>query len=75
MHLVSTHREGEADNATIAAIKRVVALGDLFDEGEDVGILGRLYEAGDADLQPYSPETMHIMCRTIEAAVWKQEQE
>jgi hypothetical protein len=41
MHVVSTHCEGEADNATIAAIKRVVALGDLFDEGEDVGILDR----------------------------------
>jgi hypothetical protein len=33
-HVVSAHREGEAADATIAAIKRVVALGDLFDEGK-----------------------------------------
>ena len=74
MRVVSTHREGEADVAKIAEIKRVVALGDLFDEGEDVGILDRLHEAGDAEPQPYSPETMHLMCSIIEAAVWKQEQ-
>ena len=75
MHVVSTHCEGEADNATIAAIKRVVALGDLCDEGENVGILDRLHEAGDGEPQPFSPETKHIMCSTIGAAVWQQEQE
>jgi hypothetical protein len=75
MHVVSTHREGEADDATIAENQRVAALGDLFDEREDVGILDRLHEAGDAEPQPFSPKTMHLMCRTIEAAVWKQEQE
>ena len=41
MHVVSAHRKGEAADATIAEIQRIAALGDLFDEGEDVGILGR----------------------------------
>src|SRR5215472_512962 len=75
MHVVSAQVEGEEADATIAEIKRVVALGDQFDEGEDVGILDRLHEAGDAEPQPFSPETMRTMCSTIEAAVWKQEQE
>ena len=75
LHVISAHCEGEAADATIAEIQRVAELGDLFDEGEDVGILDRLHEAGDAEPQPFSPKTMHLMCRTIEAAVWKQEQE
>jgi hypothetical protein len=73
MHVVSAHREGEAADATIAEIQRIAALGDLFDEGEDVGTLDRLHKAGDAELQPFSPETMRTICCTIEAAVWKQE--
>ena len=75
MHVISAYREGEAADATIAEIQRVAALGDLFDEGEDVGTLDLLHEAGDGKPQPFSPETMHLMCRTIEAAVWQQEQE
>jgi hypothetical protein len=75
MHVVSAHREREAADAMIAEIQRVAALEDLFDKGKDVGILDRLHEAGDGKPQPFSPETMHLMCRTIEDAVWKQEQE
>jgi hypothetical protein len=59
----------------LAAIKRIATLGDLFDEEEAVGILGRLHAAGDDELRPLSSETIRTLCRTIEAVVWKQEQE
>jgi hypothetical protein len=51
--------------------KRVAALGDLFDEGEVLSILDRLYKARDSELEPLSSGTI----RTIEDAVWKREQE
>ncbi len=40
LHVVSAHREREAADATIAEIKRVAALGELFDEEEVVDIVG-----------------------------------
>jgi chorismate mutase len=75
IHVVSAHREREAADAAIAEIKRVAALGELFDEAEVAGIVARLREAGDGEPQPLSRETIRIISRIIEAAVWKQEQE
>ena len=75
LHVVSAHREHEAADATIAEIRRVAALGELFDEEEVVDIVDRLHEAGDGEPEPFSRETIRTICSTIEAAVWKQEQE
>jgi len=75
IQVVSAHREREAADATIAEIKRVAALGDLFDEEKVLSILDRLYKAGDGEPEPLSSETIRAICRNIEAAVWKQEQE
>ena len=75
IQVVSAHREREAADATIAEIKGIAALGDLFDEEKGVAIVDRLREAGDGEPEPLSPETIRTICRTIEAAVWKQEQE
>jgi hypothetical protein len=46
--VVSAHREREAADATIAKIKRIAALGELYDEAGVVGIVARLGEAGAA---------------------------
>jgi hypothetical protein len=62
-------------HATIAEIQRIATLGDLFDAEKVVGILGRLHQAGGGEPQPLSSETIRTICRNIEAAVWKQEQE
>ena len=75
IQVVAAHREREAADATIAEIQRIATLGDLFDEEKVVGILGRLHQAGDGEPQPLSRETIRTICRNIEAAVWKQEQE
>jgi len=75
IQVVSAHRECEAANATIAEIKRIAAQGELFDEEQVVGIGARLREAGDGEPEPLSPETLRTIYRTIEATVWKQEQE
>lgn len=75
IQVVSAHREREAADATIAEIKRIAALGDLFDEEKGVAIVDRLREAGDGEPEPLSPETIRTICRTIEAAVWKQERD
>ena len=63
MHVVSAHREREAADAAIAEIQGVVALRDLFDEGEDVGIQDPLHEAGDAEPQLSSPDDAHHVPR------------
>jgi chorismate mutase len=75
IQVVSAHRERQAAEATVVEIKRVAALGELFDEEKGVGTLKRLREAGDGEPEPLSHETIHTIYRTIEAAVWKQEQE
>ena len=75
IQVVSAHHEREAANATIAEIKRIAAQGELFDEEQVVGIGARLREAGDGEPEPLSPETLRTIYRTIEATVWKQEQE
>ena len=75
IQVVSAHREREAADATIAEIKRVAALGEMVDEAEIVGIIERLCRAGDGEPEPHSPETIRTIYRTIESAVWKQEQE
>ena len=46
--VVSAHREAEAADATIAKIKWMAALGELYDEAGVMGIVARLGEAGDA---------------------------
>ena len=74
IQVVSAHHEREAANATIAEIKRVAALGELFDEAEVVCIVARLREAGEGEPEPLSCETIRTVYRTIEAAVWEQEQ-
>ena len=73
IQVVSAHREREAAEATLAEIKRVAMLGDLIDEEEVVSILDRLYKAGDGE--PLSSGTIRTICRSIEDAVWKREQE
>ena len=73
--VVSAHRDREATVATIAEIKRVAALGVLFDEEEALSILDHLYKAGDSEQEPLSSGTIRTICRTIEDAVWKREQE
>ena len=75
IQVVSAHREREAADAAIAEIKRLVAPGELFDEEQVVGTVARLRATGDGEPQPLSPETLRTICRTIEATVWKQEQE
>jgi chorismate mutase len=75
IQVVSALREREAIDATIAVTKRVAALGDLFDEEEVLSILDRLYKAGDSEPEPLSSGTIRTICRTIEDAVWKREQE
>jgi chorismate mutase len=75
LQVVSAHREREAADATIAEIKRIAALGELFDEEKVVGIVARLHEAGDGEPEPLSREMIRTIYRTIEATVWKQEQE
>src|SRR6266571_2225298 len=69
IQVVSVHCEREAADATIAEIKQVAALGDLFDEAGVVGMVARLREAGDGESEPFSRETMRTICRIIEAAV------
>lgn len=75
IQVVSAHREREAAAATMAEIKRSVAPGELFDEEQVVGMVARLRAAGDGEPQPFSPETLRTIYRTIESTVWKQEQE
>lgn len=44
--------------------------------GTDIQVVSaRLRAAGDGKPQPFSPETLRTIYRTIEATVWKQEQE
>jgi len=47
----------------------------LFDEEEVLSIADRLYKAGDSEPEPLSSGTIHTICRTIEDAVRKREQE
>ncbi len=69
------HRKREATDATIAEIKPVAALGDLFDEEVVLSISYHLNKAGDSEHEPLSSGTIRIICRTIEDAAWKRELE
>ena len=74
IQVVSAHHEREAADATIAEVKPMAALGELFDEAEVVCIVACLREAGEGEPEPLSRETIGPIYHTIEAAVWKQEQ-